>query len=611
MRVGCWAVIGGRSPDLMAPRKFSILLTALVVPALLHADSTLARPGDGPNAVADSAIVRSGRYTEVQASDEILSRSPRLTEPAETSIVVASGEQVAGAGTHVALPGDARYRTFGLPAIAGTGAVAFSATFNFSRVGTSVTSRGIFASNPLRPVTFAGRSAPDADGIGGSTGVFTSFEDPLLNRGGDIAFGATAVFGAKRKPGLWRASLGGLIRRVAIEGETVRVPGNPDATFREFISSVLADSGDMHFVASFAPGPNGAVSGRGIWTHSEDGLRHVLSEGQSIRVGEGRRVLKKFVALSAVPGSSGHDRIGADGSFAVRLTWNDGTQSVGIVADGDLSIRASTGNSAPSIAGGRFDRFGIPGVTRQGRLYVRASLKPYMPTEPVVRTAILHRGLFVRSIIEPEELRIGDHNDEIVVLEGDGSALEVLLREGGSMASGDKSQLRFAEIGHPVVSPEGAIASLASAIPSKFSLDRMGGQTRNALWFRNDLDDDPVLIGERLIDGSQVNWMRFDSVAYPSTPDRVPLVLAKAKETGVVTHGLWLADSSYGSEFLFGTRVQIMVPSQGTKTVQAMDALKSSLRSPAQRRSYNDSGQLTYRVRFTDGTLAILLLELP
>jgi hypothetical protein len=49
----------------------------------------------------------------------------------------------------------------------------------------------------------------------------------------------------------------------------------------------------------------------------------------------------------------------------------------------------------------------------------------------------------------------------------------------------------------------------------------------------------------------------------------------------------------------------------GSKTLRAFTVLSAVPGSPAQTRSYNNSGHIIYRAHFTDGTEAILTKALP
>jgi hypothetical protein len=117
-------------------------------------------------------------------------------------------------------------------------------------------------------------------------------------------------------------------------------------------------------------------------------------------------------------------------------------------------------------------------------------------------------------------------------------------------------------------------------------------------------------------------WSTFTSVAFPDEPYG-PLFTAKLAVgphgkagpggiTDATDEGLWAVDSSGELRLLVREGQEVIVEGSGTpKVLGSFTALSAVPGSPAQRRSFAGDGQIVYRAFFTDGSQAVVKVQLP
>jgi hypothetical protein len=180
-----------------------------------------------------------------------------------------------------------------------------------------------------------GAPAPGAEGA-----VFKSFADPVAGFGlqGEkaAAFQATlAETKAPRNTGLWVATGGDTPSLKLIAREGAEPPGAPGVKFATFeFLSVLERRGPV-FTAQLASGTQRVrgTTDRGCWAMASDGsLRLLFRGGDEV----GRKRLRAFSLLGAVPGSHGQRRAWTGGdvtpSLIYRAFYSDGSHGVVTVA---------------------------------------------------------------------------------------------------------------------------------------------------------------------------------------------------------------------------------------------------------------------------------------
>ena len=194
---------------------------------------------------------------------------------------------------------------------------------------TKANARGIFAD-----LTGFGYAAiarlGDATGIDAS--IFSSFDDPVLNTDGDLAFLAT-IKGKTIKglaaTTLWWQPPGESLELLAQGGGAPA--GLPGAQYKAFTSLANADNRGPIFAATLLPGKGGiSRSGAsGVWAVDFQGTLHLLFQtGVPDAIVSGK-TLKSFTLLNAAVGSTGVTHSFNDGQQLVWLaTFTDKSQAI-------------------------------------------------------------------------------------------------------------------------------------------------------------------------------------------------------------------------------------------------------------------------------------------
>lgn len=524
--------------------------------------------------------------TEAIGTVRITIRTP------ETTTLVKTGDRIPDAGSAPLLPENAAFRSFSVPGIDDSGAPAFLAVYSGKGSEGLVTGKGIFAGEPLRLVAYTGgpvrKNTPRGELINAK---FTALESPLLNSLGDVAFVADAISSTKiTETGIWLQQGGGELQQLL----SFRYPvsGVPGAKWKAVHSIALTDAGTLPFVATLVPGTGGVTSktALGLWIASEQGVTRVLQRGKPLTLDRVKRTIKNFAALVSVPGSPGHNRISADGSFPIRITWEDGAQSIVVCdADGKLTPRLSTGDPVPGLPDFQCNRFGFPALNRDGLLAVRVSMTSRTKT-------------------------VSGKNNEVLVSETASGALSVTAREQASIYRENKRSPHFVRLGEPLSNDVGSVAHIASVVDATAIQNPAAGRLRKALWWGQPSESVHFLQAKSVVFGVPAYWRGFPSMAFPDYSTGHPIFTAVRSEVRTGSYspedatrsGLWFgrgAGQSYG--------LAVTGEMHGRKRVMGVAALEAVPGSPAQRRSYNAAEQVIYRLDFSDRSQAIIRQELP
>lgn len=252
--------------------------------------------------------------------------------------------------------GQARWKSFGLPALSDRG------TFTvFAKLAERLGTRPIAGLSG--PASFGGQAAaiplPDEEFQGIfckeqyssnwrglallTSGVegFLSFQDPVTNSMGDVAFTAQAFTGGKVRRSLYlnpasSGAYGGTRSNRIVATLGSQAPGTAGSLFERFVSVALPDWGRSQpvFVATLKTGPDGTAgpgdttlaNHRGLWAVSSSGSVSLLLRTGFALPGsaDGSPTVKAFQALGAVHGSPSHARA-FDGFDAVlcRIGFSD------------------------------------------------------------------------------------------------------------------------------------------------------------------------------------------------------------------------------------------------------------------------------------------------
>jgi len=229
----------------------------------------------------------------------------------------------------------ARFGVFGSPILNEQGNTAFLATLSGTARG-SLFSTAILAetgsSHELKIVARTGLPAPDANGLTGTIGAFSSFCEPVFNANDQVAFLGKLDLGkgvnAANQWGIWASHLGSLALVVQSQ---MQAPGCPKgAKFRSFDQIVMGDSGVI-----FTANLTGASAGikpsndQGIWAVDAGGnLRLMARKGDVMRDGS-FKVLSGISLFKPSGETSGQTRnFNSARDLIYQVTFTDKTQAI-------------------------------------------------------------------------------------------------------------------------------------------------------------------------------------------------------------------------------------------------------------------------------------------
>ena len=267
-------------------------------------------------------------------------------------------------------PADAKFASFGVPAINDSGAVAFAAKWK----GSTGSAAGVFAGNPAVFITSTMCYALDANGLPFGP-MFKSFRDPVLASDGSIAFiakfGGAGVTTANDEALFTNAD--GKLRMVARKGSTL--PGAPAGSqLKSFSSASISSDGvntDILFTGSLLAGAGGAAGAGGVTTANDvcawrwnGEVETILREGGAIS-NVSASGLKTSRLLMTSAGSAGQSRghVSA-GSAAFQAAFQNGSQAlVSLYGSEYGAIYATGAATVPSVPGATWSKFGAPAVS--------------------------------------------------------------------------------------------------------------------------------------------------------------------------------------------------------------------------------------------------------
>lgn len=488
----------------------------------------------------------------------------------QTVAILSSGDPVPGAGVSGSgIPAGSRFIKFGTPAISDSGDIAYTARWNTPRTATSPaqTSAGIFAGNPAVLVARVGGEA--------MPGVrFIGFGDPVINADGKIAFSAALAgtgITAANYEAIFTDAFGPGLSLVAQRGDVADASGAQLAGF----TGLSLQGGEVLFT-SFVTG--GAPAAGPL--DSRVAIRATATEKTLIiRSGMpyGTTRVKDFNLLNGAARASAQNRAHTEGNAAFSVRLRDGSHALVDSAGGTLTPFASSGQTTggTTLPLAKFRTFNsVAADSTFATMYATA-------VEP---SGAGKRGIFlgVGSVFEP------------VALAGQSTGIPGTT---------------FSVFSDPVLGPEtGAIAFTAS----------LGGAVqpteKDTLWWKP--SSEPLRLVARAgthAEGtpSGALWKTFFGIGLSGGANGAPLFIATlAPGAGGVTNsndtGLWAVDS-YGSLHLIVREGSVIAG----KTVSYIDALTPVPRSKAVTRTFNNTGLVTFKVRYTDFTQSVITVQLP
>lgn len=490
-----------------------------------------------------------------------------------SSVLLAQGAPVPGAGTAGGPPADAVIASFGSPAVDDTSSVVFLAKWKSATAGGG---SGLF-----REGAFVAKVGGAVPGLAGAT--FKTFADPVTDGGHAVCLVTLAGVPAAEAAAALSVTDGGATL-LAQSGKIA--PGSDGAKFKSFKAAAASPAGAA-FLASLVSGTGApkatAADDTGLWamdaTHP---LTLVLREGDVV----GGKTLKTLVAFAGGGGSPGQGRgwlttstSGATRVLALAL-FADKTQAV-LSADltGAVTVLSQTGQAGaggPELADASFASYSFPTTVANGHSAFLATLS----TGAGGVTAATARGIFA-------DFGAGTYAP--------------LARVGTSSGTPGGDFIQFKD---PVFDANDGLA---------FSAILKGGPSRapatESLWWKPPGASLALLAkaGTPAAGlGGGALWRTFPSLA--TATDRGPIFTATLSGVSAAkASGVWATDFNNELRLL----IQASVTQIGGKTVKSFTLLNATVGSTGVTRSFNSKAQVVWLATFTDRTTAIVVTDVP
>ncbi|MHA3770406.1 DUF7453 family protein [Verrucomicrobiota bacterium sgz303538] len=570
-------------------------------------------PVNGTGSVTFTGLAHGSHTFSVAATDVAGNVDPtpatvtwvvRPRAPEHTALAI-KGSLLPQAGADARIQTGATWGLFGDPAISDSGDVAYLAKWKAPAIKGATplpaqNGTGIFINDAL--LVKVGESVPGAGANGiPANAAFKSFKDPVMDQGGRVAFlamiGGTGV--SVGNDGVVMSNgRSGTLEVIAREGDIA--PGTGGAVFKSFtnVSIQGEDIGGTLFVATLAGAPGGApVNGKnngGVWwlAAGEDSVTKVARKGDAgFATGE---TIQSIQVLQAISGITGHGRgqiSGASALLQLGLVGGLKPRQVQVLGEpGQLTEIAGTGDSLGGalLPDGVWDKMSLPSADSQA--------------SDIVVQGTLQIG--IAGVAKANAKGIFHSADA-------GATWEPLVRLGGN-ADALAQDAIFSALGEPVHSSSGAGVAFIASVKGG---NEVTGANNDAIWRKSGAVLEPLVRegGTPPQPSSGAQWKSFTALAYPGNGG--PLFVAMLKPalptgperiTAKNDLGLYAVDA-------FGEVQELMRENQPLlgKTVKTFSVLKAIAGSAGSARSYNANSQVAALVTFTDGTTAIVKIEIP
>lgn len=557
-------------------------------------------PVDTPNGwlipFSYSLVNLTGEWTEASIAQDVNYKvdgyfdfAGAIPPKPKKSVILLEGEPVPGAGAGT-IPADAVWSGFGTPAINDQGHIAFLGEWKSS----AGRGKGVFVGSPDSPELFAtvGQQVPGMDeGV-----TFQDIKDPLLNDAGEVVFIAqlrgagtnsrnrSAVF--KDMPNT-RGEPILLIRQGHSNDaqETLMSIDNVALSNFEDGNSAVFVTGSTHYIVGrkpMSPAHSLRRTSPGLWavTTDNDKPRLILKPGDGIDLGSGPETLRRIHVLSGGAGQ-GRGLVQPEGDVATAMLMVETVErgiGVGTVGEfGGQSFPYAVGMQAPGLDEGLvFQGFGQPTQDDTSLLAFRASI-----------------GTSRSRSRELEVLYAEDHT----------YTARPLVMTGDAAPGIDGAT--FTSFSDPVSAREGMISFTATVDGMQRPISGMPA----GIW--TGTQDGIVLNAAQNGNAPDTNGARyrsFETLALPANAAGPIFVADLQREWPATTssndRGLWVTTGTGEARLLLREGDDL-----DGLTVGQFEVLNEVDGSPAQTRSFNATGMIVTRVKFTDGREALVQLR--
>ncbi len=510
----------------------------------------------------------------------------------------------------------ASFSAFGNPAINDSDYVAFQATVTGSKGSGIVAANnsGIWAdigTNGLTLMARTGTPAPDYTG-NSSVGTFATLSDPVYADDNAVAFlGTLVVTGTVTKnnnTGIW-ATTSGMLALVARIGDNAPDPAgmvSPSGpVFSSFAQFVLPDQGGAIILANLVNARGGvtASNNQGVWAVDTSGVfRQIIRKGDVLTANGGVKTVSALSVFNAPAASAGQTRhFDANDDLACKVSFTDGSTSVFTVQS--LSIPTaivSTKTTTPGIAGGMFGVLGNPVINDLDDVAFQATITGSKGSGIV---AANNSGIWADI----------------------GTNVPTLIARTGTAApdyNGASSVGTFATLSDPVYADDDAVAFLGTlAVTGTVTKNNNTGiwaTTSGMLALVARIGDNAPDSTGTVSPGGPV-FASFPQFVLPDQEGVIILAnlksgtpLAPAPGGVIFTNnqGIWAAGAD-------GFPTQIIRTGNGltingsAKIVSSLSIFNAPAVSTGQTRHFNRTGELIYKVTFTDKSTSLVQSVLP
>ena len=467
--------------------------------------------------------------------------------------------------------------SFDPPVINEAGQVAFMGFLNAEGVLDSPFTRGIWSEGEgsgLEVVALEGEPAPGAD-----AGVsFGSIRDnrTVINNAGQIVFSAQVLStqDGLSETGIWVTDADGLLKLVALGGNSAPGTGDPEIVFRGIGSPNLNDAGQVAFRSRLrGPGVNN-LNIAGIWlADDESGLQLLERKGNPV-FGD------SFFSQVRPPVLNDMGQI----VFSGRAR---GPSTSDPQFEGYWSVESGTGHELVVVSGTPAPGAGS-GVTF--RDFPGSQLGGLNNAGQVAFLASVTGGDIVDFV-----------NDRGIWSDGGGSGLDLVALEGNPAPGADPGE-NFGTLSSPVLNGAGQVAFWGR-------IEDPDRPDRPAIW-SNVGGSGLELIAQQgdAAPGTDRNFVAFDVNPMINGMGQVAF-RAFFDGPGLNNQGIWATDVNGQLQLIVRTGILFDVsndPSiEDLRTVRSVSMVTDNSSAPAsgnedsRRSSFNDSGQIAFKLEFS------------
>lgn len=495
--------------------------------------------------------------------------------------------------------------------------------------GASVAVGGI----DVRTAALSGQAAP-------SGGVFSNFQPPVINSGGEIAFEGNSTGGA----GIWSEGGGQGLSLVALNGAQAEgeVPGN---TYFGLFTPLISDAGETAFFAGvMGPSIPFFTFRQGVWRHTPgSGVSRVVSSGaQAPDLAAGVTFYESAGALPAYIDTLVMNRAGEVNLLARVESSTPVVNDTGIWSEaggGGLSLRILRGDAAPGVGGfstlsyltepgpvmdddgdiaflatmsgvgvGPTNNLGIWRDENGGNRTLIARTGDAPPGLPLGVTYVGFRSpktspsgrlVFESGLAGPG---ITDSNNVAIWAEG-GAGLQRIVQTGDPLP--DDPSRNFGLVEDPIINSQGKVV-FTGGFSSFNSID---------IWSKTLDGDIQAVAREDEQAPGLANFVRFQEFQAPVINALGQVAFAAEAGTSIVGNdlktGIW-AETTSGQLTLIAAEGETLDVSDDplAEDLRTIDVLRFADTTIGQRTPFNDAGQIAFSATFTDGTSGVFVSSL-